>query len=248
MTSAKEIAYSPYGAFELKRSYQKNMLTGTLISGSIPLLIIAVFLLVAYVQNFGEIPALPVNISVLRKVAPPPPISIDVQEPTAIKQIDPIIPSFGEIRPVEDNPGISTTVVPTRIEVKEDLYSKISKGDVKGVIGGVYRIEDIENTLIPPADSFVSRTKDPVLIHAPVPVYPGMARTAGIEGRVFMQVYVDTEGVVRDVRVTKSSGTNAGFDEAAEAAAWGRVYSPAMQNKQPVGVWIGYVVKFQLSY
>ena len=55
MKAAKLIAYSPYGAFELKRCYQKNMFLGTLISGLTALAVIAAFTLAAYVAGLNAV-------------------------------------------------------------------------------------------------------------------------------------------------------------------------------------------------
>ena len=47
--------------------------------------------------------------------------------------------------------------------------------------------------------------------------------------------------------ITKSSGSAAGFDEAALAAAWEIRYVPATQNGHPVAVWVTYKVSFRLK-
>jgi TonB family protein len=248
MAIAKVLTHSPYGAFELKRSYQKNMFTGTLISGSIPLLIIAVFFIVVSIQSFGNVPAtLPLDKEKFKFRKIPSPRSFDVERGETSIDVKVNPPKLSVPNPVPDNQVIATNVVLSSHDREILSLKDLSPGD-RGGSGEIrYDLSALIEELIPPSDSFISRTKDPVLIHTSVPVYPSIAQAAGIEGRVFMQVFVDTEGIVRDVRVTKSSGTNSGFDEAAEAAAWEQVYSPAMQNDQPVGVWIGYVVRFQLS-
>jgi TonB family protein len=47
--------------------------------------------------------------------------------------------------------------------------------------------------------------------------------------------------------VAKSSGSNVGFDEAAVEAALQCIYKPAIQNGQPVAVWVTYPVEFKLK-
>ncbi len=49
-----------------------------------------------------------------------------------------------------------------------------------------------------------------------------------------------------DAIVAKESGANAGFEEAALEAARRSTWTPALQNNQPVRVWISYEVKFRL--
>ena len=73
-----------------------------------------------------------------------------------------------------------------------------------------------------------------------------MALKAQIEGTVWVKVLVDKTGNVRDAVVVKPSGANAGFEEAALEAAKKGKWKPAIQNKQPVAVWVSYEIKFQL--
>ena len=244
--SAKLIgAQAPYGAFELKRCYQKNMLTGTLISGGMPLMILAAFVLIAYIGSLGTIETIiPVETTGTVYEIPPPTI-IDIRRPPTSVTVKTDIPSFGTINPVEDEQQIETAVLITNQQKAEliasDVYSEF--GD-EGI--GDFDPNGIIVDMIPSHDVFVPRQHEPVLLSAPPPVYPDMARQAGIEGNVIMQVFVDVNGDVIKARVARDSGCNAGFEEAAMAAAMLRKYSPALQNNQPVGVWIGYTVKFRL--
>jgi TonB family protein len=74
-----------------------------------------------------------------------------------------------------------------------------------------------------------------------------MAVKAQIEGVVKVKVLVDKAGNVRDAMVVKASGANAGFEEAALEAAKKGKWKPAIQNKQPVAVWVSYDIKFNLG-
>jgi len=76
--------------------------------------------------------------------------------------------------------------------------------------------------------------------------YPEIARKAGVEGTVFVQVLVDVKGQVVDTRVVKSLGNN-GCDEAAIDAIKKVKWKPAMQRDRPVKVWISIPVRFKLK-
>jgi len=76
--------------------------------------------------------------------------------------------------------------------------------------------------------------------------YPEIARKAGVEGTVFVQVLVDVKGLVVDTRVVKSLGNN-GCDEAAIDAIKKVKWKPAMQRDRPVKVWISIPVRFKLK-
>ena len=72
-----------------------------------------------------------------------------------------------------------------------------------------------------------------------------MADLTQQSGSVWVQALIDKAGRVRDARILKPSGTQVGFEEAALAAAFEAVYKPAIQNGQPVAVWISYKVEFR---
>ena len=76
--------------------------------------------------------------------------------------------------------------------------------------------------------------------------YPELARKAGIEGRTIMSVLVDEQGNTVKVRILKDSGTNIGFEAAAEAALMKMKWKPAYQRDVPVKVWISVPVTFKL--
>ena len=86
--------------------------------------------------------------------------------------------------------------------------------------------------------------KQPEPVKEVVPVYPEVARKAGIEGHVTVFVLVGKNGKVE--AVGKVVGPEV-FHEAAKAAAAGWEFSPAIQNDKPVRVWVSLPFKFQLN-
>ncbi len=76
-------------------------------------------------------------------------------------------------------------------------------------------------------------------------VYPEIARKAGVEGRVFVNVLIDQKGNVVDTKIVKSLGNN-GCDEAAVAAIKAVKWKPAKQRDKPVKVWVAIPVVFKL--
>jgi protein TonB len=96
-----------------------------------------------------------------------------------------------------------------------------------------------------PPDTFVPREKEPVIVKAVPPVYPPLALRAGIEGKVYVKIWVDRQGKVRQVEVVKSD--NDIFNEAAIEAAKQFVFTPAYMNNGPVSVWVALPFTFKLS-
>ncbi|RMD92863.1 MAG: energy transducer TonB [Calditrichaeota bacterium] len=76
--------------------------------------------------------------------------------------------------------------------------------------------------------------------------YPDIARKAGIEGKVIVNVLVDVDGRVVNAKILKSLG-HSGCDEAAIQAIKSVRWKPAKQRDRPVKVWVGIPVIFKLK-
>lgn len=97
----------------------------------------------------------------------------------------------------------------------------------------------------PEQTEFVAYDKAPQLTRLVKPIYPEIARKAGVEGTVILKIQVDEKGNVINAKVLK--GLGAGLDEAAIAAAMQCKFTPAMQRDKPVKVWVSYPVRFILK-
>ncbi len=75
--------------------------------------------------------------------------------------------------------------------------------------------------------------------------YPEMARKAGIEGRVVIQILIDEKGQIISTTIIKSLGNN-GCDQAAIDAIMAVKWKPAMQRDKPVKVSVSIPVIFTL--
>lgn len=100
---------------------------------------------------------------------------------------------------------------------------------------------------IPEPGTFIPHAAEPVCSYRPMPAYPDMARQAGLEGRVTLQVYVSAAGEPLEVVVTGSSGIGT-MDEAAMNAARITRWTPAKRaDGVPVGVWTAMIYEFVLD-
>ena len=75
--------------------------------------------------------------------------------------------------------------------------------------------------------------------------YPKMAMKQGIEGVVYLELFIDEAGNIRHINVLKDPGY--GFAEAAIAALDSVTCKPALMNDKPVAVRFRYPVRFVLS-
>ncbi|MBN2545155.1 MAG: energy transducer TonB [Spirochaetes bacterium] len=76
-------------------------------------------------------------------------------------------------------------------------------------------------------------------------VYPPLANKQGIEGIVYLELYIDQSGKIRGIKVLKDPGF--GFAEAAVKALSGIMCIPARSNGIPVAARIRYPIKFILN-
>ena len=100
------------------------------------------------------------------------------------------------------------------------------------------------DTTKPPAD-FVPVEKAPVVIAKTEPVYPALAMKAGIEGTVWVKIWVDKTGKPRDVVIIKSEQEI--LNKSTLDAAWQFRFTPAYIKDKPVDVWVSVPFKFKLA-
>lgn len=233
-----------YGAFELKRYYQKSMTLGVVIASAFMLVVIGGVLMYQYIKEHAGDPeaVAVVRIQTLADIAPPPSMTaskpqVNVAEP----DIKP--PSIGIPTPVPDEEVVEQVHFATRAELAE-LSAPVVNASTGGEGDSVVVDIPLEE-YFPTPEEFVAVEVMPVKIRHEDPVYPEMAELTEKSGVVWVQALIDKEGRVRDARVIKPSGTNVGFEENALEAAYKNLYKPAIQNGSPVPVWVSYKVEFK---
>jgi protein TonB len=232
---------SQYGAVELKRIYQRNWLVGFLIAVGIHFSIVGSYYAVGLMQA-EEPPMVQVRLVKYSDLGPPPSITaantpppISVSAPTAK-------PTVGAPVPVPDAEVSAEQTIMTQSEMSQQVAPMI-EGSGEG--GGVSIEQDIKiDEDAPPAD-FVPVEKEPVVVKKVEPKYPELAMRAGLEGKVWVKIWVDKEGKARQVIVLKSDAEI--FNEPSVEAAKQFVFTPAYMNNGPVAVWVSVPFKFTLK-
>lgn len=242
MASASAL-YTPYGSYELKSKYQRNFGLGTLITlGFVALIVIIGYALQAMPEE--EIAAnAPVVVKTVADLGPPPSVARKPPQ-VAVDAPQAAAPKVGIPKPVADEEVMDEDVVlATREELAEIIAPDIaSSGD-----DGRDIVVDIdEDDYLPSPEQFVAVEIYPEMIYKKKPEYPRFAKSAQIEGDVWVQALVDKEGNVIKAQVGKSSGTPT-LDEAAVEAAYDNKFKPGIQNGRPVACWVTYKVEFSLS-
>jgi protein TonB len=78
-------------------------------------------------------------------------------------------------------------------------------------------------------------------------VYPPIALRSNIEGTVYLELFVDRRGEIKQITILKENPPNRGFGEAAVNAFRGIKGKPAEANGVPVGVRHRYPVRFSIG-
>lgn len=85
----------------------------------------------------------------------------------------------------------------------------------------------------------------PVVVKRVMPLYPENAKKDGVEGLVYVKIFITTEGKVSKAEVIKS--VRADLDSSAVAAARQWTFQPAKVKGKPIAVWITLPIRYKLE-
>ena len=97
---------------------------------------------------------------------------------------------------------------------------------------------------VPPAQ--IIREAIPVYRENPPPQYPRVARRRGYQGTVVLEVLVNREGRVGDLRVFQSSGYSI-LDKAAIRSVKGWLFEPGRRGEEKIEMWVKLPIRFQIK-
>jgi protein TonB len=255
-----------YGAAELKRFYNRNLGMALGISVGFHLLLIFLYVFSINIgKSSGEKSAAPIAKMKLTNLAPPPEENVPPPPPPPMvpPQLQMSGSGTGGVASRAGNPvpvpdALIAPDVKEFATTQEISVATVEGGDGTGLggldgegLGNVKvdaPIKNVEKDVIPDPDEFIFTEEDPKWDDADLKrriKYPEMARKNGIEGKVTVQVYVDKSG--RPVKTRIVTSDNKILEAAAVDAIMGTSFSPAIQNKMPVGVWVTIPVNFTIS-
>lgn len=230
-----------YGAEELKLAAHRNAFIALSISVLIHFSVIGGYYLSALLETDT-----PTSIHPPKRL---PDVTFD-RNPR-IPGIYELPPATGPAIPKTGGEGTPVAVADDPVTLEKTIASQRDLAELVDPHG--VGVSSSEETTTPPIiveeesppDAFVPREKEPVIVKAVSPVYPPLALRAGIEGKVFVKIWVDRQGKTRQVEVVKSD--NDIFNDAAIEAAKQFVFTPAYMNNGPVSVWVAVPFTFRLS-
>ncbi len=240
--------FTSYGAFEMKASYQKNMLIGNLSVILLTLTVVSLFWIISlfvtpsvivpptHVESDGTLPNLLDQIKIDRSRIKGPKKEIQVRVgaiPNPISDeefIDDEVPVLVSVDTYAGGDGSDN-------EIDNTIYNSGGNFDYgSGDDGGIY----------PGETDFVPFEREPEMYYYKQPDYPRLCKLAGIEGVVTIKVLIGKDGLVIKAKVARSSGVEALDDAALKASKYNK-FSPALQNSIPIALWVSYKVTFTIE-
>lgn len=229
--------FVPYGAPELLevREHYLNRALATATTGLVVLFAIATATSAWFARHAGEslVPG-----QVVITLAPPPTL-----EPLPALPAQPTAPRVSPPVAAHPVPVPDPLAPPEQLIASQDELRRASPGDVRSDAGDGVTLVPLVDEAVPGVKDFVYYDEPPAVVTQVVPVYPDLAREAGVDGTVLLRVLVGKDGRVKDVHVDRSIAL---LDEAAVAAARRWVFTPALSNGHPVMVWVAVPVRFSL--
>jgi len=98
----------------------------------------------------------------------------------------------------------------------------------------------------PAEERAYSKQALPLYLKNPPPEYPPAARRRGYEGRVVMDVLIDREGRVGNIKIFQSSGHKV-LDQAAMETVRGWLFAPARRGDEAAEMWVKVPLTFRLK-
>ncbi len=231
-------AKSAYGFQELRVLTRKYSTWALAVAGVLHIGMLGTYYGVEALLEEDE-PVYSVRIMKYSDLGPPPSITNSQAAPEVSVQAPVARPTVGTPVPVPDAEINPEQTIATQAEMAQ-IGPAIGEGEGGGGISGDVRIEEDG----PPPD-FVPVEKQPQPIYSPYPVYPEIARRAGVEGTVWVKIWVDKEGKPKKAQVLKSDAQL--FEQPAIEAAMKWKFTPAIMNNGPVAVWVSIPFKFKLT-
>ena len=228
MSAPSLYQFMPYGAPELKEVARKYMVRAVLIGCAVWIVAFMLSLGATALMRRQSKETSVIVVPYRELAAPPPPVAIT--QPVAP-------PTVGVAVPVPDAEAPPEQTIASLEEIASSTPGVESTGGDNIVVAPPAEDE------LPKFGEYVYVEELPEAISKPSPVYPELARDAGVDGTVMVQALVGKDGKVKDVKVVKSIQM---LDQAALDAVKNWVFKPALSNNKPVAVWVAVPVRFSL--
>ena len=164
---------------------------------------------------------------------PPPPPAVKPEASAAVVVANPPPQGFQTIEALKEIPSIIPAVDPDQrpFDPRDFTGRGVEGGVARGIVGGTGPVELAE---IYEAATDLPGFEPAVVLSQPMPVYPAVLASAGIDGSVTVQFVIDTAGRVEASSFRVIDSSHPAFEEAARKAIVASKFQPARVSKVPV--------------
>ena len=152
-----------------------------------------------------------------------------ISKKTAIAPVKPEKVIFSDLKPDCEEPETQEEII------YQDFDSTYQEADIDVAVA----VDIEEKTLV------VREAAPLYKVNLP-PKYPVIARKRGYQGTVVLEVLVDQNGMVGDLRLFASSGHSI-LDRSAMASVKGWLFEPGMKGNKKLDMWVRVPIRFELK-
>jgi len=241
-----------YGAYDLRKKYQRHVLLALLIALAIYVLGFSMPYILEILRPAPK--ANPVKIIKVTELSepppidkntpPPPPPDLPPPPPKTVKFTPPVIKPDEEVKPEDVPPPVE--------EIKEAEPAPVTDANVQYDFNANQQQQVVEEpkpqifTYVEQMPDFPGGQTELMKFLQKNLRYPPAARENGIEGRVVLQFVVDESGNISDIQVLRDIGGGCA-DEAIRVVKMMPPWKPGKQNGNPVKVYFKLPVTFKLG-
>ncbi len=244
-----------YGAYLLRKAYNRNVLLAATISVTFFMLALAVPRLVKYFESQEAVAPMESKTIRYTDLAPPPPIDKNVPPPPKLNVPPPVKTVIKFLPPkVTEQEVPEEEVMPTIEEIKaNETGAETIEGDAEVVFEGP-PVEVAEEggdpnevfTIVEQMPEFEGGDIAMLKYIAKNLDYPRKAIRTGIEGTVMVSFTIDVDGTIKDVLVLRGIGMGCD-EEAVRVISSMPPWKPGKQNGYAVRVKRILPIKFKLT-
>lgn len=180
---------------------------------------------------------------------PPKEITVTLETPAPLPVVAPPTPKQQvqpKPKPVVKQPPVPKPLPPIPVAKPDQVATEAPVREVKPAPETPPPAE-VKPAPAAPAPAAISEPRvDAAATGNMKPPYPPISRKLGEEGRVQLEVYIQTDGSVGDIRLKQSSGY-ARLDNSALETVRKWKYNPARQGGKPIAMWYVQPVTFSLN-
>ena len=258
-----------YGAYVLRRIYQRHVTRALIIATSLFLLLISFPIIANYIAEKTKKPEVKKNLQVnelmeappldaAKPPPPPPPPPPEAPPPPppkveTVKFTPPVVKKDEEVRKVEEVPDVETlkeTTVATKTQEGVKVDPNLNLNELSGE-GTKFVEEVVDNkpyTYVEQMPQLPGGGGNAAIVAAIQKAirYPPLALRNQVEGRIFVSFTVNSKGDVSDVKVVKGLGSGTD-EETIRAVNSLPKFIPGKQNGRAVAVSFTLPITFKIQ-